>query len=122
MANKTYKSYEEFHAAKNPGTKRPSAEGDPLERFYRPGSWFWTGEITEFEDSSAGPLPSTVFVESMEEAKAAAAKGWLPVEFIPDPVLDLLVAFHEGAERVPSALAAQLKAEKRLDRFAAKPK
>ena len=103
--NKVFKSYEEYFAAKNPGAKRAAAEGDPLERFYLTG-WWWSGEIVEFPDGRA--LPTTLHIDSKILARDRARDGWVPVQFVPDDVLDLLVKYHGGLDKLPRALTDQM--------------
>lgn len=100
---KVYKSYEEYAAAKDPALKRNIAgEGDPLERFYRTDCWYWIGEIVEYDGRA---LPSTIFIgNSMEDAKRAARAGYIPVEFVPEPVFQLFLGYYGD---LPEALAKQ---------------
>lgn len=115
MGNRVYGSYEEFAAAKNPAFRRAPAAADPLEKFYLSG-WWWPGEIVEY---AAGALPTTVAINGIFQAREAAMKGWLPVQFLPEPVLDLLLAYH-AKEGLPSALAEPLK-ERLAERAKKKP-
>lgn len=110
--NKSFGSFEDYAEARL-GKARPPAPGDPLAKFWVIG-WWWTGEIIEFPN---GALPSTVFVDSIQDAKFAAQKGWVPVQFVREEVLELFVAFFAASgEPLPKPLAEALK-----ERLAPKP-
>lgn len=108
---KAFKNFEEYAAAKAGGKVPAIGESDPNRKFYVVGH-FHTGEIVEYEGEAGKParaLPTLLFVDHLETARVRVREGWLPVEHVRDEVLDLLLAFHGGADKLPAPVAAQLK-------------
>lgn len=101
MATKTFKNFEDFHAHRTGKKASAPADGDALSRFYKTG-WWHNGEIVEYEGRA---LPTTIRIETLEDAKREAAKGSTPLEFVRDEVFALFLSYHGGADKLPGPIA-----------------